>query len=154
MIIFTTNYRLLLKAEASTFDLILVDCPPSLSTLPINALLAAHDVLIPLQCEYYAMEGLGQILAKLEECHDRFGRAPNNIHILPTMYDGNVEFHGQVIDEVRKHLGDQIFKTVIPRDIALTAAPSHNQTIIQFDPLSAGSLAYLAATKELFNGIR
>lgn len=143
----------ILQGWHADFDLILIDCPPSLATLPMNALLAADGVLIPLQCEYFAMEGLGQILSTMETCREDYGRSPKLIGILMTMYDAAEQFHRQVVTEVRHHLQNQVFNSVIPRDIALTSAPSHNQIIVDHDPLSPGSLAYLAATKELFHAI-
>jgi chromosome partitioning protein len=145
--------RELLRERQDEYDVIFIDCPPSLATLPMNALLAADGVIIPLQCEYFAMEGLGQILATLETCRADFDHAPTLLGVLMTMYDDGESFHRQVVAEVKRHLGERVFHAIVPRDIALTSAPSHNQTIIDHDPLSAGSLAYLSAAKELFHAI-
>jgi chromosome partitioning protein len=135
------------------YDLVFIDCPPSLTALPLNALTAADGVIIPIQCEYYAMEGLGQILALIHEwseagrLHLRFCR------ILLCMHQEDLTLSRQVASEVRTNLPDQVFNTVIPRDVALAAAPSHNRTIIEHDPLCPGAIAYLEACKELLNVI-
>jgi len=142
----------------SEYDLILVDCPPSLNVLPLNALHAADGVLIPIQCEYYAMEGLGQILATIQDLQEAAevqegGAQLGFCRILLCMYEEGLSLSREVAEEVRKHLGDQVLPTAIPRDVALAAAPSHNRSALQHDPLSPGAVAYLAATKELLNVI-
>jgi len=142
-----------LAALESDFDLILVDCPPSLTLLPLNALNAASHLVIPIQCEYFAMEGLSQLLAAMAEIKDESNPDLALAGIVLTMCDESLSFARQVAAEIRRHFGDRVFKTVIPRDVALAAAPSHGKTIVDYDPLSAGSLAYLEITKELLNGL-
>ena len=133
------------------FDTIILDCPPSLAGVATAALWAADDVLIPIQSEYYALEGLGQILGLVSSLRED-GLSPKvRLRILLCMYDDSLRLCRDVVTEVRKHLGDQVLQTVIPRDVALAAAPSHRHTIIEHQPLSPGSLAYCAATKELLH---
>jgi len=139
---------------ADRFDLILIDCPPSLTLLPINALNAASHLVIPIQCEYYAMEGLSQLLTAMAEIKEESNPDLVLAGITLTMCDENLSFARQVAEEIRRHFGDRVFKTVIPRDVALAAAPSHGKTIVDYDPLCPGSLAYLAITKELLNVLR
>ncbi|MDA3960448.1 MAG: ParA family protein [Planctomycetota bacterium] len=134
-------------------DLTLIDCPPSLAILPGAALHAADRVLIPIQCEYYAMEGLGQILAYLQGMQEEDPEAAQLGGILLTMYDESRTLDRQVAAEVRAHFPKEVFSTAIPRDVALAAAPSHAQSILHFDPLTPGALAYLAVTKELLDGL-
>jgi chromosome partitioning protein len=136
------------------FDMIFIDCPPNLSLLPINALLAANHLLVPLQCEYYALEGLTQLLAYVEELRAKTQATISLSGILLTMYEPNFPLAQQVEREVRHHFATEAFKTVIPRDVSLAAAPSHGKTIFDYDPLSIGGLAYLSATKELINGFK
>src|ERR1043165_1630486 len=142
-----------LAALTDLYDLILVDCPPSLTLLPINALNAASHLVIPIQCEYFAMEGLSQLLAAMAEIKEESNPDLALAGIALTMCDENLSFARQVGAEIRRHFGDRVFKTVIPRDIALAAAPSHGKTILDYDPLCAGSLAYLGITKELLHGL-
>lgn len=142
----------LLAPLHADYDLVLIDCPPSLAALPANALAAANEVLIPLQCQYYAMEGLGQILAYLDTWREQ-GVAPSRWRVLLTMADPASGLAQQVEREVRGHLGKAVLPTAIPRDEALAAAPSHGQCICIYNPLGPGSLAYLAACKEFLDGI-
>lgn len=142
-----------LRDLRASFDTVFIDCPPSLATLPLNALLAADLLLIPIQCEYYAMEGLGQILSALEAlAHLGYQELPRPL-VLLTMFDSGVPLAGQVVTEVRGHLGEQVLKHLIPRDPALAAAPSHSQTILDYAPVSDGGLAYLGATKEVLDDL-
>ena len=140
-----------LKAQ---FDLIFIDCPPNLSWLPTNALLAADHLLLPLQSEYFAMEGLGQLLAYVEDMRQDAGVTIELIGIILTMFDGRHPIARQVEADMRKHFGAKVFQRPIPRDIALAAAPSHAQTILSYDPISPGAIAYAAAAKELLNGLK
>jgi chromosome partitioning protein len=143
-----------LAALKSEFDLIFVDCPPSLTLLPVNALNAADLLLIPIQCEYFAMEGLSQLLAAMVEIKDESNPELALAGIVLTMCDDRLPFARQVGAEIRRHFGDQVFKTVIPRDVALAAAPSHGKTIAAYDPLSPGGIAYLGLARELLHGLR
>lgn len=134
------------------YDLMLIDCPPNLGTLPLSALLAADELLIPIQCEYYAMEGLGQILAAIQDLADQELPVPKVAGIVLTMHDHELSLNREVAEEVRRHFPDRVYTNTIPRDIALAAAPSHGRTIAEYDPLSPGGLAYLAVAKELIDG--
>jgi chromosome partitioning protein len=136
---------------SADYDRVILDCPPSLAGVATAALLASDDVLIPIQAEYYALEGLGQILGLVASLRDEGLSHEVRLRILLCMYDAELRLNRDVVTEVRQHLGDQALTTVIPRDVALAAAPSHRHTIIEHQPLSPGSLAYCAAAKELFH---
>lgn len=140
-----------LAAVREDYDVIVIDCPPSVSSLSVNAWLAADWVVVPLQCEYYALEGMSQLLQNLDELKETHGQAPALAGILLTMHEPRFGLSQQIETEVRSHFKDRAFASVIPRDIALAAAPSHGQTILDYDPLSPGGLAYLAAAKELLH---
>lgn len=146
-----TQLKKALDPLRSDFDIIVIDCPPSVSSLSVNAWLAADWVVVPLQCEYYALEGMSQLLQNLGELEQTLGRAPALAGILLTMHEPRFGLGQQVVTEVRSHFKERAFASVIPRDIALAAAPSHGQTILDHDPLSPGGLAYLAAAKELLH---
>lgn len=135
----------------AAFDMIVIDCPPSVSSLSVNAWMAADWVVVPLQCEYYALEGMSQLLQNLGELERNLGRAPALAGILLTMHEPRFGLGQQVVTEVRSHFKERAFASIIPRDIALAAAPSHGQTILDYNPLSPGGLAYLAAAKELLH---
>lgn len=130
------------------FDIVVIDCQPSLSVLPINALMAADIVLIPVQCEYYALEGLSQIIHKMEELGRNARCRIQRILMLRTMVsdDGLAK---SVSDEIAAAFQERVLKSCIPRDEALAAAPSHGRTIFEHDPLSKGAMAYLSTAKEL-----
>lgn len=140
-----------LKAD---FDLIIIDCPPTLSFLPMNALLAADRLLLPLQTEYFALEGLTQLLAFLDDLRVDSGATCDLLGVVLTMHDARHPLARQVAAEIARHLGQRILATPIPRDVALAAAPSHGQSILAFDPLSPGALAYAALTKEILRGLK
>ena len=139
----------LLAEVVSDYDYILIDCPPSLGLLTVNALTAADSVLIPLQCEYYALEGLTQLLATLDLIRDHLNPELEIKGVVLTMFDGRTKLSAQVAGEVRRHLGDHVLKTVIPRNVRLSEAPSHGQPISRYAPDSTGALAYAALTNEL-----
>lgn len=141
-----------LDAVAADADLIFIDCPPSLAVLPGAALLCSDQVLIPIQCEYYAMEGLGQILTYIAQLEESYEHAVELAGVALTMYDESRALDREVAHEIRTHFPGTIFTTPIPRDVALAAAPSHARSILDHDPLSPGGLAYLAMTKELLDG--
>ena len=140
-----------LEAYRVNFDCVIIDCPPNLTCLPTNALLAATHLLVPLQSEYFALEGLSQLLAHVEGLRQDHQLGLRLAGILLTMADARVPLARQVETEARKHFPDLVFKTVIPRDPAAASAPSHGTSLIDHDPLSAAALAYLAATKELLH---
>jgi chromosome partitioning protein len=139
----------LLTDTAAEYDYILVDCPPSLGLLTVNALTAADSVLIPLQCEYYALEGLTQLLATLDLVRDHLNPALAMKGVVLTMFDGRTKLSAEVAAEVRHHLGERVFETVIPRSVRLSEAPSHGLPISRYSPDSTGAIAYAALAKEL-----
>lgn len=130
------------------FDYIFIDCPPSLGLLTVNALTCAHYVLIPLQCEYYALEGISQLLRTIELIKRNLNRDLEILGILLTMY-GRTSLSQQVVDEARKFFKDKVFKTIIPRNVRLSEAPSFSQSIFEYAPESSGALAYKELAKEL-----
>jgi chromosome partitioning protein len=134
---------------SSGISYVLVDCPPSLNLLTINAMAASHAVLVPLQCEFFALEGLSQILSTVERV--RGGLNPGlSIHgVVLTMFDGRNKLSGQVVDDVRAHLGDKVYKTVIPRNVRVSEAPSHGKPALLYDLKCAGSQAYLRLASEV-----
>ena len=138
-----------LAPVVSNYDYVLVDCPPSLGLLTVNALVAADSVLIPLQCEFFALEGLSELLSTVERIQRNFNPALSIEGILLTMYDERTNLSAQVIDDVRKHFRAAVFESVVPRNIRLAEAPSHGQPILLYDIRSKGAEAYLALTKEI-----
>ena len=134
--------RRALEEVRHRFDLVLVDCPPSLGLLTINALVAAHQVLVPIQCEYYALEGLSQLLRTVQLVGDNLNTELELGGVVLTMYDGRTNLAQQVVDEVRDYFGDRAYQTVIPRTVRLSEAPSFGQPITTFDPNSRGARAY------------
>jgi len=138
----------LLSAVATTYDYILVDCPPALGLLTVNALTAADAVLVPLQCEYYALEGLTQLLATLNLVRDHLNPGLSIKGVVLTMYDGRTNLSADVAAEARRHLGERVFDTVIPRSVRLSEAPSHGLPISRYSPDSTGAVAYAALAAE------
>jgi chromosome partitioning protein len=130
-------------------DYVFIDCPPSLGLLTVNAMVAAQEVLIPIQCEYYALEGLGQLLSNIELVQQHLNRELRVSTILLTMYDGRTKLADQVTNEVRNHFGDTVLKTVIPRSVKVSEAPGYGQTVLSYDPGSRGAMSYLDAAKEI-----
>ena len=139
----------LLSEIVSRYDYILVDCPPALGLLTVNALTAADTVLIPLQCEYYALEGLTQLLATLDLVRDHLNPGLAVKGVVLTMYDGRTNLSVDVAAEARRHLGERVFETVVPRSVRLAEAPSHGLPISRYAPDSAGAMAYAALAAEL-----
>jgi chromosome partitioning protein len=131
------------------FDYVIIDCPPSLGLLTVNALTAADSALIPLQCEYYALEGLAQLLKTIRLVKENLNPRLEIEGILLTMFDGRTSLANQVKAEVTQYFGPQIFKTIIPRNVRLSEAPSHGTHIFQYDSHSSGAMAYLELTKEV-----
>jgi chromosome partitioning protein len=131
------------------YDFILIDCPPALGILTVNALTAANSVLIPLQCEYYAMEGLSQLLKTISLIKKRLNPDLEREGILLTMYDRRNNLSHQVEQDIRAHFGDEVFQVVIPRNVKLSEAPSHGKPVILYDINSAGSTAYMEAARIL-----
>lgn len=132
----------------SEYDYILIDCPPSLELLTVNALVAADSVLVPMQCEYYALEGIADLLTSIRMCSRRLNRRLTIEGVVLTMYDARMNLTLQVAGELRKHLGDKVYETVIPRSIRLSEAPSHGIPGVVYDKSNKGSRAYLALAEE------
>lgn len=130
-------------------DYVFIDCPPSLGLLTVNAMVAADEVLIPIQCEYYALEGLGQLLNNIDLVQRHLNRSLAVSTILLTMYDGRTKLADQVTQEVRNHFGDVVLKTVIPRSVKVSEAPGYGQTVLAYDPGSRGAMSYLDAAREM-----
>ena len=139
----------LLSEIVARYDYILVDCPPALGLLTVNALTAADTVLIPLQCEYYALEGLTQLLATLNLVRDHLNPGLAIKGVVLTMYDGRTNLSADVAAEARRHLGERVFETVVPRSVRLAEAPSHGLPISRYSPDSTGAVAYAALAAEL-----
>jgi len=141
--------RRALEPIKQEYAFVIIDCPPSLGILTLNALNAADSALVPLQCEFYAMEGLAHILKTIALVRERLNPELKVEGIVITMFDGRTSLAAQIKAEVQRHLGDQILTTVIPRNIRLTEAPSHGKPIMLYDLRSPGSIAYLELTKEV-----
>lgn len=131
------------------FDFILIDCPPSLNLLTVNAMVAAHSVLVPLQSEFFALEGLSQLLQTIREVRQTANPKLRIEGVVLTMYDARNNLSQQVEADARENLGDVVFKTVIPRNVRVSEAPSYAMPVLDYDPQSKGSLAYLELAKEV-----
>lgn len=131
------------------YDYILIDCPPSLGLLTINALTAAKYVLIPVQAEYYALEGLGQLLSVIQRVRQGLNAHLELLGVMITMYDGRTSLSEQVVSEVKKHFGAKVFDTIIPRNVRLAEAPSYGKSIMEHDKWSKGARSYKQLTKEV-----
>jgi chromosome partitioning protein len=140
--------RVLNKA-AEAYELVIVDCPPSLNMLTVNALVAAHGVLIPIQCEYYALEGLSALLDTVEQIRGSRNQGLRVEGILRTMHDPRNNLANQVSAQLVTHFADQVYRTIIPRNVRLAEAPSHGLPALLYDPISKGASAYLALASEL-----
>jgi chromosome partitioning protein len=143
-----------LAAHREVFDYILIDCPPSISLFTSNALVAADAVLIPLQCEYFAMEGLAQMLAVIRSIRKGANPDLEILGILLTMFDADVDINREVLEEIRSHFASEVFDTVITRDVTLTEASSHAKTIFEYAPCSRAAFAYASLTREVLRGPR
>ncbi len=131
------------------FDYVFVDCPPSLGLLTINALVAAPEVMIPIQCEYYALEGVSQLMRNIEMVKAHLNPRLEVSTVILTMYDGRTKLADQVAEEVRRYFGVKVLRTVIPRSVKVSEAPGYSMTIIDYDPGSRGAMSYLDASREL-----
>ena len=136
------------------YDLILIDCPPSLSMLTLNGFCSAHGVIIPMQCEYYALEGLSDLVNTIKKVRANFNTRLNIIGLLRVMFDPRITLSQQVSEQLEQHFGDKVFKTVIPRNVRLAEAPSYGLPGVVFDPQSKGARAYIDFALELLERLR
>jgi chromosome partitioning protein len=147
-----------LKAELATvdaeYDFVLIDCPPSLSMLTLNGLCSAHGVIIPMQCEYFALEGLSDLVNTIKQVHAKLNRDLKIIGLLRVMFDTRSTLSQQVSAQLEAHFGDKVFKAVIPRNVRLAEAPSHGLPGVVFDKAAKGSQAYLAFAEEMIERIK
>jgi chromosome partitioning protein len=137
------------ELDSTDFDYVFIDCPPSLGLLTINALVASPEVLIPIQCEYYALEGVSQLMNNIEMVRSHLNPALAVSTVILTMYDARTKLADQVAEEVRRYFGDKVLRTVIPRSVKVSEAPGYSMTIIDYDPGSRGATSYLDASREL-----
>jgi len=144
-----TRLKTALAKFEKVYDYIIIDCPPSLGLLTVNALTAAHSVIIPIQCEYYALEGLGQLLKLIDILKKNLNSGLYVEGVLLTMYDARINLSGQVIEEIKKYFGDKVYKTIIPRNVRLAEAPGFGKPVILYDKHSRGAEAYMNLAKEI-----
>lgn len=140
-----------LTQSQECYDFVIVDCPPALGFLTINALVAAASIIVPVQCEYYAMEGLGRLMATVRRIQDSFNPGLELEGIVLTMFDSRNSLARQVQDEIRGHFKEKVYRTVIPRNVTLAEAPSYGRPVMLYNAASSGSQAYLELGKELLN---
>ncbi len=143
--------RAALEAVRERYDIIMIDCPPSLGLLTLNGLVAADEVLIPLQCEYYALEGLSELLQTIIRVRERFNSRLHVAGVLLTMYQ-HTNLSKQVVEDVRSHLGDKVFETIIPRNVSLSEAPGFGLPIFNYDKRCVGAKSYAALAQEVLSG--
>jgi chromosome partitioning protein len=137
------------EAAGRRYDYVFIDCPPSLGLLTVNSLSAGRQMLIPIQCEYYALEGVSQLLRTLDQVREHLNPDLDLGRIVLTMFDGRTRLAAGVADEVRAHFGERVLKTAIPRSVRISEAPSYGQTVLTYDPASPGAISYLDAALEL-----
>ena len=145
------EYRLknALEAVAHQYAWVIIDCPPSLNMLTLNALTAANSVLIPMQCEYYALEGLASLLETIEQVRNSVNPGLEIEGLLRTMYDSRNNLSGAVSEQLIEHFGDRVYRTLVPRNVRVAEAPSHGLPVLRYDPRSRGAMAYLALAGEM-----
>jgi len=141
--------RTALQSVTGDYDFVLIDCPPSLSLLTLNGLCSAHGVIVPMQCEYFALEGLSDLVNTIKQVHANLNRELQVIGILRVMFDPRITLQSQVSEQLKAHFGDKVFDTVIPRNVRLAEAPSYGQPGVVFDPSSRGAMAFVAFAQEL-----
>jgi chromosome partitioning protein len=149
----TTRLRRALAAVGQDYDFVLIDCPPSLSLLTLNGLCSAHGVVVPMQCEYFALEGLTDLVNTIKQVHANLNRDLQIIGLLRVMFDPRITLQQQVSDQLKAHFKDKVFDTVIPRNVRLAEAPSYGQAGVVFDPSSRGAQAYIAFAQEMVKRI-
>lgn len=140
-----------LSDVASTYDIVLIDCPPSLGLLTINALTAANNIIVPIQCEFLALEGVSQLLQTVDLTRRQLNPELDLLGVLMTMYDSRTRLSAAVVDEVRSYFPDRLFRAIVPRSVRLAEAPSYGQAISEYDATSKGGDAYLAVVDELID---
>ncbi len=138
-----------LAAVTDDYDFVLIDCPPSLSLLTLNGLCAAHGVVVPMQCEYFALEGLSDLVNTIKQVHANLNTDLQIIGLLRVMFDPRITLQQQVSEQLKAHFGDKVFDTVIPRNVRLAEAPSYGQPGVTFDPASKGATAFVDFAKEM-----
>lgn len=146
--------KLAFEAVDAQYDFILIDCPPALSMLTLNGLCAAHGVIIPMQCEYYALEGLSDLVNTIKKVHAKLNPELKIIGLLRVMFDPRITLSQQVSDQLEKHFGDKVFNTVIPRNVRLAEAPSYGMPGVTFDPSSKGAKSYIEFGSEMIERIK
>jgi chromosome partitioning protein len=149
-----TRLRSALNAVEANYDFILIDCPPSLSLLTLNGLCAAHGVIIPMQCEYFALEGLTDLVNTIKRVHASLNPKLKIIGLLRVMFDPRMTLQQQVSDQLEAHFGDKVFKTIIPRNVRLAEAPSHGTPGVTYDRNARGAVAYLAFGAEMVERVK
>jgi chromosome partitioning protein len=138
-----------LRDAINDYDVVLIDCPPSLGLLTVNALTASDSIVIPIQCEFLALEGVGQLLQTVDLVKRHLNPDLDVLGVLMTMYDGRTRLSGHVVQEVRKYFAERVFESIVPRSVRLAEAPSYGQSIVEYDPASRGGSAYEAFVDEL-----
>ena len=141
--------RLAIEAVADQYDFVLIDCPPSLSMLTLNGLCCAHGVIVPMQCEYFALEGLTDLVNTIKQVHANLNKELAIIGLLRVMFDPRITLQLQVSEQLKQHFGDKVFNTVIPRNVRLAEAPSYGMPGVVFDPAAKGSQAFVEFAREL-----
>jgi len=141
--------RAALAPVLADYDFVLIDCPPSLSLLTLNGLCSAHGVIVPMQCEYFALEGLSDLVNTIKQVHANLNRELKLIGLLRVMFDPRITLQTQVSEQLKSHFGDKVFNTVIPRNVRLAEAPSYGQAGVVFDPSSKGAQAYIEFAREM-----
>lgn len=142
-----------LAAVVADYDFVLIDCPPSLSMLTLNGLCSAHGVVVPMQCEYFALEGLADLVNTIKQVHGNLNPDLQIIGLLRVMFDPRITLQQQVSDQLREHFGDKVFATIIPRNVRLAEAPSYGLPGVVFDPSAKGSQAFIAFAQEMVQRI-
>ena len=141
--------RRALKAVADDYDFVLIDCPPSLSLLTLNGLCSAHGVIVPMQCEYFALEGVSDLVNTIKQVHANLNRDLELIGLLRVMFDPRITLQAHVSEQLKGHFSDKVFNTVIPRNVRLAEAPSYGQPGVVFDPQSRGAIAFVEFAREM-----
>jgi chromosome partitioning protein len=150
----TERLRGALAAVEADYDFVLIDCPPSLSLLTLNGLCSAHGVIVPMQCEYFALEGLTDLVNTIKQVHANLNPSLQIIGLLRVMFDPRITLQQQVSEQLKSHFGDKVFNAVIPRNVRLAEAPSYGQPGVVFDPSSRGAQAYIAFAEEMVERIK